>query len=83
MQLIPALNCPIYMAVFTFTPTCCDRHSSVGIATRYVLVGLRIESFPVVELSEARVWGRSLTGVADSNPKIPRGGMDICVVCCK
>ena len=32
------------------------------------------------EWSKARVCGRSLAGVAGSNPT---GGMDVCVVCCK
>ena len=33
---------------------------------------------PVAERSKARVCGRSLAGVAGSNPA---GGMDVCVVC--
>ena len=33
---------------------------------------------PVSERSKARVCGRSLAGVAGSNPV---GGMDVCVVC--
>ena len=32
----------------------------------------------IAERSKARVCGRSLAGVADSNPA---GGMDVCVVC--
>ena len=34
---------------------------------------------PVAKLSKARACGRSLAGVAGSNPA---GGMGICVVCC-
>ena len=34
----------------------------------------------MAERSKARVCGRSLAGVAGSNPA---GGMDVCVVCCK
>ena len=33
---------------------------------------------PVVERSKARVYGRSLAGVAGSNPA---GGVEVCVVC--
>ena len=32
---------------------------------------------PVAERSKARVYGRSLAGIAGSNPA---GGMDVCVV---
>ena len=35
---------------------------------------------PVAERSKARVYCRSLAGIAGSNPA---GGMDVCVVCCK
>ena len=34
---------------------------------------------PVAERSKASVYGRSLAGVAGSNPA---GSMDVCVVCC-
>ena len=46
------------------------RDSSVGLATCYGLEGLGIESLPipVAERSKARVCGRSLIGVAGSNP---------------
>ena len=56
-------------------------NSSVGTATRYWQDHPGIEFLPtsVVEPSNARVYGRSLAGVADSNPA---GGMDACVVCC-
>ena len=55
------------------------RNSAVGIATGYGLEGLGIESMPipVAERSKARVCGRSLAGIADSNPT---RGMDVCVV---
>ena len=46
---------------------------SVGIATRYGPI-------PLAERSKARVYGRSLAGVAGSNPA---RDMDVCVVCCK
>ena len=33
--------------------------------------------YPLVERSKAWIWGRSLAGIAGSNPA---GGMDVCVV---
>jgi hypothetical protein len=58
------------------------RDSSVGIATCCEVDGPGIHSLliPVTDRSKARVCGRSLAGVADSNLA---GGMDVCVVCCK
>ena len=55
------------------------RDSSAGIATPYGLDGPGIESqpTPVAERSKAKVYGRSLSGVAGSNPA---GGLDVCVV---
>ena len=54
------------------------RDSLVGIATRCGLHGPGIElPIPVAGRSKARVCGRSLSGVAGSNPA---GDMDICVV---
>jgi hypothetical protein len=54
------------------------RDSSVGKATRYGLDGPGIElPIPVAARSKAWVCGRSLTGIAGSNPT---GGMDVCVV---
>ena len=38
----------------------------------------RSTRFPVAERSKARVCGRSLAGIAGSNPA---GGMDVCIVC--
>jgi hypothetical protein len=35
---------------------------------------------PVGEWSKARVYGRSLAGIASSNPA---GGMDVCCECCQ
>ena len=35
---------------------------------------------PVVERSKTRVYGRSLAGIAGSNPA---GGMDVCAICCR
>ena len=37
-----------------------------------------IQPIPVTERSKARVCGRSLAGIAGSNPA---GGMDVCVLC--
>jgi hypothetical protein len=56
------------------------RDSSVGIATCYGLDGPGIESvpIPVAELSKARVCGRSIAGVAGSNP--PWGHGCLCCV---
>ena len=56
-----------------------DRDSSVGIATRYGPDGPGIESLPipVAERSKVSVCGRSLAGVAGSNPA---WGMDVCCV---
>ena len=54
------------------------RDSVVGVATRYELDGTGIEPILVGEWSKARVCGRSLAGVADSNPV---GNMDVCVLC--
>ena len=53
---------------------------SVGIATRNGLDGPGIESLPipVAEWSKARVCGRSLAGIAGSNPA---AGMDVCCEC--
>ena len=58
-----------------------SQDSSVSIAIGYGLDGPRIQSLaiPVAERSKARVCGRSLAGVAGSNPA---GGMKACVVCC-
>jgi hypothetical protein len=38
-----------------------------------------IKPIPVAVRSKAWVYGRSLAGIAGSNPT---GGMDVCVVCC-
>ena len=53
-----------------------SRGSSVSIATLYGLDDPRIKSQadPVAERSKARVCGRTLAGVAGSNPA---GGMDV------
>jgi hypothetical protein len=56
----------------------CD--SSVGIATHYGLDGSGIESLSIPVAERSKVCGRSLGGVAASNPA---EGMDVCVVCCK
>ena len=54
-----------------------SRDSSVGITPHYELDGPGIVPVPVAERSKARVYGRSLAGIAGSNPA---GGMDVCVV---
>ena len=54
------------------------RDGSVGIQTRYGLGGPGNEVLVLAERSKAWVCGRSLAGVAGSNPV---GGMDVCVVC--
>ena len=55
------------------------RHSSGAIATRCGLQGTGIESQPVLvaQQSQARICGRTLAGIAGSNPA---GGMDVCVL---
>jgi hypothetical protein len=55
------------------------RDRSIGIATRYGMDGLGIESLPipVAKRSKAKVCGRTLDGVAGSNLA---GDMDACVV---
>jgi hypothetical protein len=55
-----------------------SRRSSVGIVNRYGLYGPEIESIPEAERSKAKVFDRSLAGIAVSNPA---GGMEVCVVC--
>ena len=53
-----------------------------AVALRYKLEGRGFDSrlpIPVAERSTSRVCGRSVAGVAGSNPA---GGMDVCVVCC-
>ena len=55
-----------------------DRDSSAGIATCYRLTGPGIEKpISVAERWKSRVCGRSLDGIAGSNPA---GGMNVCVV---
>ena len=57
-----------------------SRDTSVGMATRYGLVGPGIEMpIPEAKSSKTRVCGRSVTGAAGSDPA---WGMDVCVVCC-
>ena len=51
------------------------RDTSFGMATRY---GLDRPGIELAERSEVKVCGRSLAGIASSNPA---GGMDVCVVC--
>jgi hypothetical protein len=60
--------------------SCGRRDSSVGIATRYGLDGLGIESGRSQWPSslKARVCGQSFTGVTGLTTS---GGMDVCVVC--
>jgi hypothetical protein len=55
------------------------RDSSVVIATLYDLDGPGIEPMPIPVAARSKAWvyGRSLTGIVDSNPT---GGMDVCVV---
>ena len=56
------------------------RDSSFGVATRYGLDGLGIESqWPS---SRSKVCGRSLAGVAGSNPAGGGWGGCLCCVCC-
>ena len=44
----------------------------------FLLIVINLKSFPVAELSKARVCGRWLAGIVGSNLA---GGMDVCVVC--
>ena len=57
-----------------------SRGGVVGIASKLPTRQSGVESLliPVAERSMARVCGRSLVGVAGSNPA---GGMNVCVVC--
>ena len=54
--------------------------SSVGIAKSLRAGRSEYQPIPVAVRSKARVYGRSLAGVAGSNPS---GGMGVCVVCCE
>ena len=58
---------------FPFIYACYETHASVFFI-------LQLQSCLVAERSKARVCGRSLARIVDSNPT---GGMGVCVVCCK